>query len=187
MAIDVRRVAACAALGVGFAMGVLAAAPAAGADPVAAPGPPPVPVPPALPAEAPPAAPLGSAAAAPLQPAPAAPLGIAPAAAPGAVAPPADAPVPHLASPENLPPGTSMTPTAPTTSRGLSYLRDLWHAMQTQEVSGSDAFFLLTQRPLNPDAAPPPGVAPGPQPLGPPPAPAPAAPPVPAPAPAPLP
>nr|WP_245234234.1 hypothetical protein [Mycobacterium sp. PS03-16] len=137
-------------------------------------------------------------AAAPLQPAPAAPLGLPPAAAPAAspaaapaevTPPPADAPVPHLASPDNLPPGTSMTPTAPTNSRGLSYLRDLWHAMQTQEVSGSDAFFLLTQRPLNPDAAPPPGMPAGPQPLGPnpppaPPAPAPAPP---APAPAPLP
>jgi hypothetical protein len=95
-----------------------------------------------------------------------------------AVAPPA-AGVPHLLSPENLPPGTSDLPTGPVPGRGLSYLQDLWHAMQTQEVSGRDALLLLTQRPLNPDAVPPPHLPAGPQP------PVPALPPPPAPAPAP--
>ncbi len=58
----------------------------------------------------------------------------------------------------------------------LTYLRELWHAMQTQEVSGSDALLLLTQRGMDANAAPPPGMPAGPQaPL--PPAPAPCRPP----------
>lgn len=100
-------------------------------------------------------------------------------------APPPPEGVPHLPSPENLPPGTTTAPVEPPTGRGLSYLKDLWHAMQTQEVSGRDALLLLTQRPLDPNAPPPPGLSPHPQPLPPaappgpppPPAPAPAAPP----------
>lgn len=70
--------------------------------------------------------------------------------------------VPHLSSLENLPPGTSSEPVDPHQGRGLSYLRDLWHAVQTQEVSGGDAVLLLTQRPLDPAAAPPAGVPAGP-------------------------
>ncbi|WP_370332781.1 hypothetical protein [Mycolicibacterium hippocampi] len=83
--------------------------------------------------------------------------------------------VPHLPSPENLPPGTSDAPVAPSQPR-LTYLRDLWHAMQTQEVSGGDALLLLTQRPMVADATPPAGLPLGPQapvPAAPPPAPAP--------------
>lgn len=99
-------------------------------------------------------------------------------AAPGEPAPPTE--VPHLASPENLPPGTTDVPVGPREGRGMSYLRDLWHAVQTQEISGGDALLLLTQRPLDPNAAPPNGLPPGPQPLPPPapvePAPAPAPP-----------
>lgn len=87
--------------------------------------------------------------------------------------------VPHLSSPENLPPGTSMTPVAPNQPR-LTYLRDLWHAMRTQEVSGSDALLLLTQRPMVADAVPPRGMPTGPQ--SPPAAPAPDAEPAPPPA-----
>lgn len=77
-------------------------------------------------------------------------------------APPTEG-VPHLYSPDNPPPGTSATPLGPGQPRTLEYLRDLWHAVQTQEVSGRDALLLFTQRPLNPDATPPPGLAPGPQ------------------------
>lgn len=73
--------------------------------------------------------------------------------------------VPHLPSPDNLPPGTTDAP--PPQGRGMSYLRDLWHAMQTQNVSGSDALLLLTQRPLDPKATPPPGLPAGPQQPGP--------------------
>jgi hypothetical protein len=76
--------------------------------------------------------------------------------------------VPHLTSPENLPPGTSASPVGRPESRGLAYLQDLWHAMQTQEISMSDALLLLTQRPLYANEAPPPGMPAGPQPPPPP-------------------
>lgn len=75
----------------------------------------------------------------------------------------APTPVPHLSSLENLPPGTSIAPVGPTQGRGMSYLRDIWHAMQTQDVTMNEAIFLLTQRPMNPDAAPPQGLPAGPQ------------------------
>ncbi|TGD84996.1 dopamine receptor D4 [Mycolicibacterium sp. CH28] len=73
---------------------------------------------------------------------------------------PAVAPVavPHLSSPDNLPPGTTDTPP----EGRLNYLRDLWHAIRTQDVSGSDALLLLAQRPLDANATPPPGMAAGP-------------------------
>ncbi len=72
--------------------------------------------------------------------------------------------VPHLSSPENLPPGTTDTPPDPGQPRTLGYLRDLWHAVQTQEVSGKGALLLLTQRPMNADAVPPPGMPASPTP-----------------------
>jgi hypothetical protein len=90
----------------------------------------------------------------------------------------------HLSSPENLPPGTTETP--PEQSGG-SYLRDLWHAYQTQEISGRDALLLLSQRPME-QSAPPAGLPAHPQPpLAPNAAPAPDAPPPPAPEPPPAP
>lgn len=98
-------------------------------------------------------------------PAPAAPADPAPAPAadPAASDPTAPAKsVPHLSSPENLPPGT--TADAPTQSGGrLSYWRQLWQAYHTQEVSGGDALLLLTQRPLDANATPPAGMPAGPQ------------------------
>lgn len=72
----------------------------------------------------------------------------------------APAPVQHLSSPDNLPPGTSADAIPP--QGRLGYWRDLLHAMRTQEVSGSDALLLLTQRPLDADTAPPPGMPAGP-------------------------
>jgi hypothetical protein len=92
--------------------------------------------------------------------------------------PPAE--VPHLASPDNLPPGTSAVPVGPPQSRGTSYLLDLIHAYQTQEISGKGALLLLTQRPLDANAMPTNGLSAGPQ------APMPDAPPLGAPAPDPL-
>ncbi|WP_246227350.1 hypothetical protein [Mycolicibacterium helvum] len=80
-------------------------------------------------------------------------------AAGSAVAP---TPVQHLSSPDNPPPGTTAVSTDPSPQGRLSYLRDLLHAMRTQEVSGSDALLLLTQRPLDANAAPPPGMPAGP-------------------------
>ena len=139
-----------------FAALITCASPAA-----AQPAPPPEPVPAPLPAPAPvpvpgDAAPVQSLAAGPAAPAD-------PALADG---------VPHLSSPETLPPGTTETPT---TQTKLGYLRDLWHAMQTQEVTGSDALLLLTQRPMSAGptqamspVAPPPATAPAdPAPLAP--------------------
>ncbi|SRX82225.1 hypothetical protein [Mycolicibacterium parafortuitum] len=78
--------------------------------------------------------------------APAAGIALAAPAAGIALAAPAAEGVPHLASPDNLPPGTTGAPVA--TPGRLGYLRELWHAMRTQEVSGGDALLLFTQRPL---------------------------------------
>jgi hypothetical protein len=74
----------------------------------------------------------------------------------GATAPPA--PVPHLSSPDHLPPGAVAEPTQGTGR--VDYLRDLWHAVQTQEISGGNALLLLTQLPM--EAPTPPGLD-GPQ------------------------
>ena len=80
---------------------------------------------------------------------------------PAEVAPPAE--VPHLSSPQNLPPGTTDVPLDAGQGRTTSYLRDLWHAVQTQDISGKDAILLLTQRPLDPNAMPTNGMPAGPQ------------------------
>ena len=178
------------------------AAPAVPGDPVPPiPAPAPAPAPAPVPALAPapvvaqavvPAAAPAVAPADPAIPTPAPMPGPGPAPGPapdGTVqAAPNDLPVPpdgvsHLSSPENLPPGTTDTPPDPNQGRGVSYLRDLWHAVQTQEVSGKDALLLLTQRPMNADALPPPGMPANPTPptapLPPEAPPAPEAPPVP--------
>ncbi len=168
---------------------------------------------------------------APLQPAPALPPVPPPPPAPAAVAAPAPDPlaavdvpqsavdaanqavsgelpvpaeVPHLSSPDNLNPGTTTDRAGVTdSSPNVSYLKEIWHAIQTQEVTGTDALLALTQRPLStpdratgqaptlpgqlptdPALAPPPPPAPAP---GLPVPPAPPAPGVPPPPPAPLP
>jgi hypothetical protein len=103
----------------------------------------------------------------------------------GAV-PAVPAAVPHLSSPDNLPPGTTEDPADPVARPNLGYLKELWHAVQTQDISGNDALLALAQRPMSsPDpgqsgpidpnapimpGAPGPGDAPGPAPA---PAPAP--------------
>ena len=68
--------------------------------------------------------------------------------------------VPHLSSPANLPPGT--TDAGPPESAGVSYLREIWRAVQNHDISGSDAMLLFAQRPMN--SAPPPGMQVNPQP-----------------------
>ncbi|HKV20664.1 MAG TPA: transglycosylase, partial [Mycobacterium sp.] len=131
----------------------------------------------------------------PLEPAPVVPPGPAPAAAPApgpdplAVVNSVDVPqpafdaanqavsgempavpaeIPHLASPENLPTGTTLDQVAATggDSPNVTYLKDLWHAIQTQDITGKDALLALTQRPLTTPAGPEnlnaPGVPPGP-------------------------
>jgi hypothetical protein len=113
--------------------------------------------------------------------------------------------VPHLTSPENLNPGTT-TERATADTPNVAYLKEIWHAIQTQDIDRKDALLALTQRPLGtPDARaggqvpnvpgqlpPDPALAPPPPPappapglpgLPPPPPPAPLPP---APAPAPL-
>lgn len=80
---------------------------------------------------------------------------------PAALAGPAQAGQPHLASPDALPPGATMDPTGQgTETPNLSYLKDLWHAVQSQEISGKEALVLgLAQRGMN---TPVPGQVPGP-------------------------
>jgi resuscitation-promoting factor RpfA len=158
------KAATVAAAGLGTLAALLAGATSAQADPGVPipPPPPPALVAPVIPGPPPvPPAPPAVAAAAPIPVAPDVPAalvaGDAPVPAVADAAPPAE--VPHLASPENLPPGTSMAPVGPEQSRSGSYLRELWRAVQTQEVSGRDALLLLTQRPLNANATPPPGLA----------------------------
>ena len=83
--------------------------------------------------------------------------------------PAAPAEVPHLASPQNLPTGTTMDEsTLPAQSANVTYLKELWRAIQTQDITGKDALLALTQRPMstpepgseNLNAGP--GIAPGP-------------------------
>ena len=54
--------------------------------------------------------------------------------------------VAHLPSPDNLPPGTTQTPPE---RRTLGYLRDIWQAVRTEDVTMGDALLLLAQRPMN--------------------------------------
>ncbi|MCV7419137.1 transglycosylase family protein [Mycobacterium yunnanensis] len=131
---------------------------------------------------------------APLPPAPDAGAPVTDAPVPGAadaLAAPAPDPevlppngIPHLASPDAPPPGSTMDPNAagPVDSPNTSYLKDLWQAVQNHEISGKEALIVgLSQRGMN---TPIPAQAPGPNvPTGP--APAPADPAAPAPAPAP--
>ena len=122
------------------ALGIVAAltlsAPAAVADPAVLPPPPPAPAP--------------------------APDATVQAAGTDPVTPPDG--MPHLSSLQNLPPGTTTAPPDDDQPRGLGYLRDLWNAVQTQNVSGRDALLLLAQRPLDADAVPPPGLPANPTP-----------------------
>jgi resuscitation-promoting factor RpfA len=88
-------------------------------------------------------------------PAPADPAGAPPPDATTAVAAaaPGDAQLPdgvqHLSSPDNPPPGTSDEPVGPQSGPNVTYLKELWHAIQTQQVSKGGALLALTQRPLS--------------------------------------
>jgi hypothetical protein len=101
--------------------------------------------------------------------------------------------IPHLASPDAPPPGSTMDPAAAgTDGPNTSYLKDLWQAVQSHDISGKEALMMgLAQRGMNtpyPDQAPGPNVPIGPADAAPlPPAPGDPAPLLPPPAPAPLP
>jgi hypothetical protein len=171
-------------------VGALAAlwlAPSASADPAApavdAPAPAPAPAPDPLaflrPAAPAPANPDPAPAAAPANPDPAP---AAPAVAPGVPVPAGPDGVSHLASPDALPPGTTLDPSVKSTENpNVSYLRDLWQAVQNHDISGKQALIMgLAQRGMN---TPYPQQAPGPNvpvaaadPVAPPAAPAPGAP-----------
>ena len=73
--------------------------------------------------------------------------------------------VPHLASPDALPPGSTMQP-QDVDSPNVSYLKDLWQAVQDHQISGKEALVMgLAQRGMN---TPYPTQAAGPNvPLGP--------------------
>lgn len=77
------------------------------------------------------------------------------------VAPPPAEGVPHLASPDALPPGATMD-RQDADSPNVSYLKDLWLAVQNHEISGKEALLLgLAQRGMDtpyPDQAPGPNV-----------------------------
>lgn len=87
-----------------------------------------------------------------------------PAAPPGPVPPPNG--IPHLASPDAPPPGSTME-RQDNDSPNVSYLRDLWQAVQNHDISGKQALLMgIAQRGMNtpyPDQAPGPNVptAPG--------------------------
>ncbi|MDT5242903.1 MAG: resuscitation-promoting factor RpfA [Mycobacterium sp.] len=69
--------------------------------------------------------------------------------------------VPHLASPDSLPPGSTMDPGATAgDSPNVGYLKDLWQAVQSHDISGKEALIMgLSQRGMN---TPIPQQAPGP-------------------------
>jgi resuscitation-promoting factor RpfA len=94
--------------------------------------------------------------------------------------------MPHLPSPDSLPPGSTMDPNAvPDDNPNVSYLKDLWQAVQDHDISGKEALIMgLSQRGLD---TPYPDQPPGPHvPVTPAPPADPAAAPGPVPAPAPM-
>ena len=93
-----------------------------------------------LPNPAVPAAPAAPVADAPEAGAPV----VAPVAAEGVQTPPDG--VPHLASPQNLPPGASLEPEQSTSSPNVSYLKQLWHAVQNNDISGHDALLAVASQ-----------------------------------------
>ena len=71
--------------------------------------------------------------------------------------------IPHLASPDAPPPGSTMDPTAAgDDTPNVSYLKDLWQAVQNHDISGKEALIVgLSQRGMNtpiPEQAPGPNV-----------------------------
>lgn len=128
----------------GAALALLAAPSALADDEVGADAPAPQAIVEAPPVGAPPAAPAQSVPASP-----AAVHGLAAAVGPAQITPPDG--VPHLPSPDNLPPGTTKMPTDDGGAENgtVGYLRDLWHAVQNKDVTMGDAILLFAQRPMD--------------------------------------
>jgi hypothetical protein len=114
------------------------------------------------------------------EPPPVVPPPPAPASGDPAVQAAAPGPVPHLSSPDNLPPGTAESPDPGQRSPGGAYAHSIWEAIQNHDISWRQGLVLLAQRPMNANATPPPGLSAGPQ-QNPVPADAPAPPPPPTP------
>jgi hypothetical protein len=75
--------------------------------------------------------------------------------------------VQHLPSPDSPPPGTTTDPGAPPTNPNVSYLKDLWHALQNDQIDRDELLLALAQRSFTgqiPAATPAPAPAPGPVP-----------------------
>jgi hypothetical protein len=79
------------------------------------------------------------------------------------VAGPAPEGVPHLPSPDSPPPGTSTDP-GQAGNPNVSYIKELWNALQNEEIDRNDLLLALAQRsftaPVPGDAAPAPAPAP---------------------------
>ena len=76
---------------------------------------------------------------------------------------PVPAEVPHLPSPDALPPGSTMDPAVNgADSPNVGYLKDLWQAVQNHDISGKEALIMgLSQRSMStpyPDQMPGPNV-----------------------------
>lgn len=105
-----------------------------------------------------------------VEPAPAGdPLAVPPAAGVASTAPAASAVtpddgVPHLPAPDALPPGTTQEQTRNSSTRG--YLKDVWEAVRSGDVTTGEALLLIAQRPMDSknvkqDMTPPQSTTPG--------------------------
>ena len=65
--------------------------------------------------------------------------------------------VPHLPSPDSLPPGTSAEPVGPVSNPNVAYIKDLWQALKNDQIDRDDLIVALAQRSFT---SPIPGEAP---------------------------
>ncbi len=55
--------------------------------------------------------------------------------------------IPHLFTPDNLPPGATQVETRSTSTR--DYLKDVWEAVRSGDVTTGEALLLIAQRPMD--------------------------------------
>ena len=70
--------------------------------------------------------------------------------------------MPHLSSPSNLPPDTTTDTPVDSQSDKLNYAREVWHAIQDQDITMGQGLLMLAQQPM--DATPQTGMPINPQP-----------------------